>query len=222
MPKAQELGDLVEGLAQRIVDGATPALVIAHPAHEDELAVPARNQQHEIGKGDAVGQPGGQRMRLEVVDRDERLAEPCRKGLGGGEPHEHAPDQPGAGRRGNGVDLVEPEPRLVQRLGDEMVEPFHMRPRRQFGNHAAKGGMFIELRAHHVGTNAPLPGLLPHDDGRGGFVAAGFDTQDDGLRLPAHDELVYSQRHVSVPGGAPTGSGPGRATNARRSTLGLL
>ena len=38
-------------------------------AHE-QLRVSARDQQQQVGKRDIVGQPRGQRMRLEVVDRD--------------------------------------------------------------------------------------------------------------------------------------------------------
>src|SRR5215217_3421685 len=55
MAKGQELGDLVEGFAERVVDGAAPALVVADAADEDELAMAARNQQHQVGKLCTIG-----------------------------------------------------------------------------------------------------------------------------------------------------------------------
>src|SRR5690606_20116489 len=80
---------------------------------------------------------------------------------------------------------------------DDMVEPFDMGPRRQLRHHPAKGSMLVELGAHYVGTYRAAARLIPHDHRRGGFVAAGLDAQNDGLRLPGHDELVYSKLSLS-------------------------
>ena len=193
MAQAQQLGDLVEGLAQRIVDGGAPALIIADAAHQHELAMAARNQQHQIGKGDTVGQPRRQRMGFEVIDGDQRLAERGGQRLGGGQPDQHAPDQAGAGRGGDGIDIAQRDAGLAAGLGDDVVEIAHMGARRQFGHDAAKGGVFIQLRAHDIGNDHAPAGIVAHNDGRGGFVAAGLDAQYGGLRLPDHDELVYSE-----------------------------
>ena len=46
----QKLRHLVEGLAQRIVDGGAEAVVAAHALDDLELGVPARDQQQQIGK----------------------------------------------------------------------------------------------------------------------------------------------------------------------------
>jgi len=68
----QHLRHLVERLAHRVVDRRPQAPVASHPLDDQKLAMPARDQQQRVGKVDAVGQPGGERMRLEVVDRQER------------------------------------------------------------------------------------------------------------------------------------------------------
>ena len=84
--EAEELGDLVEGLADGVVDGGAEADVIADAAHRDELRVPARDEEEQIGEADAVGEPRRQRMALEVVDGEQRLAGDERQRLGGGQP----------------------------------------------------------------------------------------------------------------------------------------
>ncbi len=103
--QAQELRHLVEGFADGVVDGGADAHVIADPAHRDELGMPARGQQQQIGKADAVGQARGERMGLEMVDRHQRLAGDERDRLGGGEPDQHAADQAGAGRDRDAVEI---------------------------------------------------------------------------------------------------------------------
>ena len=184
MAETEQLGHLVEGLAQRVVDGGAPALVVADAAHQHELAVPARDQQHQVGEGDAVGQPRGQRMRLEVVDRDQRLAERRGQRLGRGQPDQHAADQPRPGGRGDGVDIAERQPGLRGGAGDDAVEMADMGARREFGHHAAIGGVLLELAAHDVGEDGAAPVGVALDDGGGGFVAAGFDAQNPHVRLP--------------------------------------
>ena len=45
----------------------------------------ARDEQQEIGEGEPIGEAGGQRMRLEMIDRDEGNAAPERDGLAHGD-----------------------------------------------------------------------------------------------------------------------------------------
>ena len=56
--QTQKLRHLVERLADRVVDGGAEAHVIADAAHRDELRMPARGEQQEIRKTDAVGERG--------------------------------------------------------------------------------------------------------------------------------------------------------------------
>ena len=46
--QADQLRRLVERLAERIVDGRAPALVVADAAHQHDLRMPAGNQQQQI------------------------------------------------------------------------------------------------------------------------------------------------------------------------------
>ena len=71
----EQLGGLVERLARRIVDRRRQAAVIAHAAHLEQLAVAAGDEQQQVGKLQVgIDQPRRQRMTLEMVHRDQRLA----------------------------------------------------------------------------------------------------------------------------------------------------
>ena len=72
--QAQHLRHLVEGLAQRVVDGRAQPPVAADAFDHQQLAVAAGDQQQQVGKGDAVGQPRRQRVPFQVVDGEERQA----------------------------------------------------------------------------------------------------------------------------------------------------
>ena len=49
--QAQHLGGLVEGLAERVVEGRAEAPVAADAQDHQQLAMAARDQQQEIGEG---------------------------------------------------------------------------------------------------------------------------------------------------------------------------
>ncbi len=74
----QQLRHLVERLARRVIHRAPQHPVPPDTIHPHDLAMPAGNQQQQIGKRRAPRhqprQPGRQRMRLQVIDRDERHA----------------------------------------------------------------------------------------------------------------------------------------------------
>jgi hypothetical protein len=108
--QAEQLGRLVEGFADRVVDGGAEPAIFADAVDGNELGMPARDQQQQIGKGQLLGQAGCQRMCLQVVDGDERrrrrapglavvkptMTPPIRPGAGSGHPSKSAID---AGRR---------------------------------------------------------------------------------------------------------------------------
>ena len=80
--QAQQLGRLVEGLAERIVERRAEPLVGSNVLDDERLGMSARDEQQEIGEAEAVGETGGQRMRLQMIDRDEgerraRARSPC-------------------------------------------------------------------------------------------------------------------------------------------------
>jgi hypothetical protein len=92
LAESEQLRRLVEGFAERIVYRGAKANIIGEGANMDELRVPAGDEQQEIRRRDAIGQTDRQRVRLEMVDRDERLALHERKRLRGHDTDEQATD----------------------------------------------------------------------------------------------------------------------------------
>jgi hypothetical protein len=180
--QAQQLGRLVEGLAERVVDGRTPTLVIVHAAHQDELRMAAGDEQHQIGEGEPVRQPRRQRVTLEMVDGIEWLARRAGNRLAGHEPDEEAADQPRPARRGDGIEIAEPAPGAQQRFGDEAIQRLHMGACRDLRHHAAIGAVFLELAQDHFAQDFAPPIRIAHHNGSGGLVAARFDAENGQLR----------------------------------------
>ncbi len=191
--EAEELGGLVEGFAERIVDGGTEAAVAADVFYREELAVAAGDQQQQIGEGDAVGEAGGERMAFEVVDGDERLSGGKGDCFCRGETDQHAADETGAGGSGNRVDVGEGGARLSQRSAHHVVKHLDMGAGGNLGHDAAEGGMVVDLGKHDIGEDAAGSVVGAGDHRCGGFVAAGLDAKND--RSPtAHDFRYFCAR----------------------------
>ena len=124
--EAQQLCGLVEGLADRVVDRAAEPQIIADAAHAEDLGVAAGGEKQAIGKRRRVGEPRRERMRLQVIDRDQRLVVGKRDRLGRGQADDDAADQAGPGGRGNAVERVERHLRLGHGLGDDVIERLDM------------------------------------------------------------------------------------------------
>ena len=93
-------------------------------------------------------------MRLEMVDRDQRLVGDQRDRLGGGQADDHAADQararPRPRRRRCSSKLA---PASAIALRDDAVERLDMGARGDLRHHAAEGGMLVDLRQHDVGQD---------------------------------------------------------------------
>ncbi len=175
----QELGDLVVGFADGVVDGGAEPHIIADSEHGDDLGVPAGGEEQAIRKRRAVGEPRGQRMRLEMIDRDQRFLAHQRDRLGGGQPHDHAADQPGPGGGGDAVEAGEAAPGLLHRLADDQVERLDMGARRDLRHHPAIGPMLRHLAEHHIGKDLARPRRNPAHDGGRGLVATRFQAKNN-------------------------------------------
>ena len=66
----------------------------------------AGGEQQQIGKGEPAVEPRDQRVRLEMVDGDERLAGRQRHALARHQPDQHAADQARPRRRGDAVESL--------------------------------------------------------------------------------------------------------------------
>ena len=95
-------------------------------------------------------------------------------GLARHQPDHDTANQARARRRGNAIEVAKAGACVLHGLGDEPVEVFDMRARRDFRHHAAIGSVFVDLRQNEIGVDTP--GLV--DDGNGRLVATRFDTQD--------------------------------------------
>ena len=177
--EAEQLRHLVEGLADGVVDGGAEPLVMADAEHRDDLGVAAGGEEQAIGKRRGVGEPRGQRVRLEMVDRHQRLAGDQRDRLGGGQPHDHAADQAGPGGGGDAVEIGEAHARLLHRLRDDQVERLDVGARGDLRHHAAERRVLLDLRQHDVGADAAGPGHRPLDHRRRGLVAGRLDAEHD-------------------------------------------
>ena len=139
--------------------------------------MPARDEQQEIRKRKPMRQPGGERMRFQMIDRDEGHAEPERDGLAHGDADDQAADQPRARRRGHRVDRIETELGLRQRLADRGIEQLDMGACGDLRHHAAIGRMQVELRAHHARQDLAAAVFVPPHQRRRGLVAARLDAE---------------------------------------------
>ena len=104
--EAEQLCGLVEGFADRVVDRTAEPQIIADAAHAEDLGVAAGGEKQAIGKGHGVGEPRRERVRFQMIDRDQRLVVGQRDRLGRGQADDDAADQAGPGRGGDAVERL--------------------------------------------------------------------------------------------------------------------
>ena len=198
----QHLGGLVEGLPQGIVQGRAEPAVAPDAFDHQELAMAARDQQQEIGEGHGVGQPRGQRMGLQVVDRQQRQPVDRSDGARRGQAYDQAADQARAGGRRDRRQLREGEPGLGHDPRDQPIEDLDMGARGDLGHHAAERRVLLELAVERFGQHRPV---ATHQ-GHGGLVAAGLD--------PEHHRAMIHASAIPV-GAASFPPAPGRPHETR-------
>ena len=117
-------------------------------------------------------------MPLQMVDRDQRLARGHRQRLGRHQPDHHPADQPRPGGRGNGIDIIQRQPRISQRSGDQGRQPHRMGARGNLRHNPAIGRVLGVLRGDPLGKNPPPDTSVIGHQRRRRLVARGFDTQN--------------------------------------------
>jgi hypothetical protein len=71
-----------------------------------------------------------------------------------------------------------------------------MRPSGNFGHHAAKGRMFLQLAEDGLGQD----GAIRAQHSGSGFIAATFDSKDDGIGIhDAADTMPLQIREAALP-----------------------
>ena len=139
----------------------------------------AGREEQAIGKLRLVGEARGQRMRLEVIDGDERLLVHHGDGLRRSEADDDAADQAGSGRRRDAVEGLEARARLRHGARDHEIERFDVGARRNLGHDAAERRMFLDLRQHQIGAHRGGAVVEAFDDRRRRFVAGRFNSQHE-------------------------------------------
>ena len=146
-----QLCGLIESLSGRVIERGAKAGVNPDPTAYKELTVSTGDQQDKIWEIDAIGQPGGQRVTFEMVDRDKRLAGTPGDSLS----HHYADNQTAyeTGARGSGysIYLGQRDVGLGERAVDHSIEMTEMGPRGNLGYDPAERRMFGELRSKLIG-----------------------------------------------------------------------
>jgi hypothetical protein len=71
-----------------------------------------------------------------------------------------------------------------------------MRPRGDFGHHTAKGRVFLQLAEDGLGQD----GAIRAQNSGSGFIAATFDSKDDGIGIhDAADTMPLQIREAALP-----------------------
>lgn len=139
----------------------------------------ARNEQQQIGKGHAIGQSRRERMRLEMIDRNEGQAARRCDGLGGHAADMDTPDQARPCRCRDAVDGVQGHIRIVERASDDRIQMIEMRARGDLGNNPAERPVVIELAEDDIGENRPAARVGITDNRGGCLVTARFNSQNN-------------------------------------------
>ena len=175
----QHLGDLVERLADGVIDGGAEAPVGADAFDRQQLAMAARHQEQEVGKFQIVGEPRGKRVPLQMVHRQERQAVHRGDGLAGHDADDDAADQSGPAGRRDPVEVGPMGARLRHGPPDQPIQVLQVGPRRDLGDDAAEWTVLVDLRFDDIASDSRRSRARRIvDDRRRSLVAAGFDAQN--------------------------------------------
>ena len=156
------------------------------------------NEQHQIGKGQPIGQPRRQRMAFQMVDRIKRFSRCSRHRLAGHQADQQAADQARTASGGNRIDIGKRDTGAQKRFLDQRIQCLDMGTRRNLRHDTAIDAVLFQLAQHHVAENFAMAVLIPQHDGGCSLVAACFDTED--TQAGRHG-LDYSNIAVTGKGG---------------------
>ena len=169
-------GTFIEGFARGVVDGRADDLHFERRVHLYDLGVTAAHQQAEerkVGVGELpVGEIEEVRedVSLQMVDLHHRDVAGDGEPFGEGDAHHERPEQAGAAREGDGVELVGRDARLLQGGVDHGDDVLLVGPGGEFGNHAPV--LHVDgLRRDDVGQQ-----YVVADHGGRGVVARRLDA----------------------------------------------
>ena len=174
--EAQKLGGLVEGFAEGIVEGGAVTAILSDIGDAESLGMAARDQEHEIGRAQALGQAGVSTWAsrwLTISGRPVASAMP----LAVISPTMRPPASPGPAVAATPSRSASVSCGLAQGGSGQPVEMADVGAGGDLRHHPAIGAMLGNLRKQLIGQhNSPTVGVTT-DDGCGGFVAGGFKTE---------------------------------------------
>jgi hypothetical protein len=192
VPEADELGDLVEGLARGVVAGGAELAKSGGAVGAVEGRVAAAREQRDEGERGArtdglrAVEEGREEVPGEVVHADEGDRPGEAHGLGGLHAHEQRADEARARGHGDGVDGA-PSARGLDGLTNHRVHRAEVRAAGDLGDHAAIRRVLGDLRRDDIAQDlARAVGAQAHHRG-GGLVA--------GALHPEHGEAIGSLGH---------------------------
>ncbi len=186
--EAEELRDLVEGLAQRVVDGGADAAVARRRPRRRRTACGRRRR---AGADRETAMPSVRRAVSAWPSRwlmaTSGFLAASAIALAVVRPTSTPPIRPGPGGRGDGVDVGEGDAGLASSPRCTTPSSASTWARAAIsGTTPPKIGVGVGLAEDDVGENFAAAVGVARDDGGGGFVAARFDAEDKhGARSPA-------------------------------------
>ena len=193
--RAQQLGRLVEGLADRVVDrGAEPHDRGRRPRTATIWLWPPETRSSNRGTAVALVSRAVSACAFEMVDRDQRLLVPAaialavisRRSRRRSGPARRRPPTPSRSREAHAG--------LRHRLGDHAMSSASTWARAAIsGTTPPKAAMLVELREHDVGQNPCPPSAVDHRRRR--LVATRLDAEHN-----HPNALANRQAHSSVAG----------------------
>ena len=138
----------------------------------------AGGEEQAIGKSGRFGEPRGECMTFEMIDREQRLVVRQRDGFCRGQADDDAANQSRTCRRSNPIERLERNLRLAHRFGDNAIERFDVGAGGDLGDDATEFGVLTDLRPHDIGQNAPAAVVATAHHRGGCFIAGRLDAED--------------------------------------------
>jgi hypothetical protein len=164
---------------------------------EDSVAAgddEADGRHLRTARGEVCFKDYGVDVAFEVIYGDKRLAEREGENFAVGQADEEGACEAGTLGDGDGVEIGEGDFCLVERFADDWDDFAEMLARGELGNYAAVFAVDIDLRGDDAREDAAAVG----DDCCGGFVAGGFDAEDQPFARVQCNSFLRSYQLIIV------------------------
>ena len=173
--QAEDFGNLIEAFANGVIASSADNFEMIMTFHVNNLSMTARDDGGKEWKFWLVAtEPVGVDVRFKMMSWIEWFVVDDGQRASGESADKEGTDEARCVGYGDSVDVVNGKVGVFERFIDDGLDGFDMGASGDFRNDASVFGMDIDLRDDNVRQNM---GAVC-DDGGGGFVAGGFDSQD--------------------------------------------